>query len=415
MKSIKFFVVAIAILSSATSFGQVKLGIDVLRESNFDALRGKRVGLITNPTGVDSRLMSTVDILSSLSAQAAGVELVALYAPEHGVRGDIAAGVKVETMTDKSGATVYSLYSNNFKPKPEMLEEIDILVFDIQDIGSRSYTFISTLGLAMEAAAENGIEFMVLDRPNPLGGNKIEGGTVEDGFSSFVSKYPIPYIHSMTVGELAKVYNGEKMLKNGVQCKLKIVQMKGWSRDMKWEECGLSWVPTSPHIPQAKTAVYYPITGMAGELQTLNIGVGYTLPFELFGTEWITDAEALADRLNKNKIEGVVFRPIHFVPFYGSGKGKSLHGVQIHITDLDKAPLTLLMFYVFEALREQYPSQMLFEAAASGRINMFDKVMGSSRLRQIFVASGYRVSAIKEAWERSDDWFLPIAKRYYIY
>lgn len=403
------------ILLPTLCFGQVKLGVDVLQASGFEALQGKRVGLITNPTGVNGDMVSTIEILSSRSAKEAGVELVALFAPEHGVRGDVPAGLKVENVKDKSGATVFSLYGNGYKPKPEMLKDIDALVFDIQDIGSRSYTFISTLGLAMEAATENGIEFVVLDRPNPLGGRKIEGGTVESGFSSFVSKYPVPYIHSLTVGELARVYNGERMLKNGVQCKLTVVEMEGWSREMKWEDCGLQWVATSPHIPQAKTAVYYPVTGVAGELQIINIGVGYTLPFEIFATEWIADAEKLANRLNSNKIEGVTFRPIHFTPFYGSAKGKLIHGVQIHVTDLDKAPLTLLMFYVFEALREQYPNQPMIESASSDRLSMFDKVMGSSKLRQAFTASGYRVNAIKEAWQKSSAWFTPVAQKYYIY
>lgn len=412
MKRILF---VISMMLPFVVFGQVKLGVDVLVENDFGVLRGKRIGLITNPTGLSGDLVSTIDILSSSHAKEAGVELVSLFAPEHGVRGDVAAGIKVENVRDRSGAMVYSLYGNGYKPKSEMLKGLDALVFDIQDIGSRSYTFISTLGLAMEAAAENGLEFVVLDRPNPLGGKKIEGGPVEAGFSSFVSKYPVPYIHGLTVGELARVYNGERMLKGGVSCKLTVVKMDGWQRDMKWSDCGLEWVLTSPHIPQAKTAIYYPITGVVGELQVLNIGVGYTLPFELFAAEWIKDAEKLANRLNNNNISGVIFRPIHFSPYYGSGKGKLLHGVQVHVIDLDKAPLTLIMFYVLEALRELYPDQPLFEVATAERINMFDKVMGSSKMRQTFVAGGYKVDAIKDIWVNSSSWFRPIAQKYVLY
>ncbi len=259
MKSNLKYIIALTISLAffVTTQAQVKLGIDVLREDNFAQIAGKRVGLITNPTGVDSELRSTIDILSSPEAKAAGVSLTALFAPEHGVRGDVEAGVKVENVRDpRSGAMVYSLYGNGYKPKAEMLKDVDVLMFDIQDIGSRSYTFISTLGLAMEAAAENGKEFVVLDRPNPLGGEKIEGILVEPGFSSFVSKYPVPYIHGLTIGELARLYNGEKMLKGGVQCKLTVIPMEGWNRDMLWEDTALSWVATSPHIPQAKSSIY---------------------------------------------------------------------------------------------------------------------------------------------------------------
>lgn len=411
----KKIILLLLILSPTICFGQVKLGIEILRESGFEPIRNKRVGLITNPTGVDFNLRSTIDILTSPSAKRAGVQLVALFAPEHGVRGDVEAGVKVENVKDKSGATVYSLYGNGYKPKPEMLQGVDALIFDIQDIGSRSYTFISTLGLAMEAAAENGINFIVLDRPNPLGGNKIEGGTVENGFSSFVSKYPIPYIHSLTVGELACVYNGERMLKNGNQCNLMVIPMEGWTRNMGWADCKLEWVATSPHIPQAKTAIFYPITGIVGELSVLNIGIGYTLPFEIFGAQWIDNADELAQRLNDNQIEGVLFRPIHYNPFYGSTKGTLLHGVQVYVYDFEMAPVTLIMFYVLEALHEMYPNQPLFEAAASDRINMFDKVMGSSKLRTAFVGGGYKVSAIEQMWVDAPKWFVPIAKKYYIY
>ena len=411
-----FITLIILTLTFTQTFAQVKLGIDVLESNNFAELAGKRVGLITNPTGVNQNLRTTIDILASPEAKAAGVQLTALFAPEHGVRGDIEAGLKVENVIDKkTGAMIYSLYGNGFKPKSEMLQNVDALIFDIQDIGSRSYTFISTLGMAMESAAENNIEFIVLDRPNPLGGNKVEGGSVQEGFSSFVSKYPIPYLHGLTVGELAEVYNGERMLKNGVQCKLTVVKMEGWNRSMKWDDCGLEWVATSPHIPQAKTAIHYPITGMVGELSILNIGVGYTLPFETFAAEWITDAEKLAHKLNGYKVEGVIFRPVHYRPFYGSGKGKTLHGVQVHITDLDTVPLTLLMFYVLEALHELYPSQPLISGATQSRLNMFDKVMGSRVMREKFVASGYKTSSVRDLWEGSPSWFTGIRYKYMIY
>ena len=208
-----FLVVCLGCNSSkAQQETAVKTGIEVLAENNFELLKGKRVGLITNATGVNSSLVSTIDLID----QAEGVELAALYGPEHGVRGEYAAGDKVKTYVDeRTGVTVFSLYGETRKPNAEMLEGIDVLVYDIQDIGVRSYTYISTMGLAMEAAAEHDIEFVVLDRPNPLGGHKIEGNIVEDGYVSFVSQFPVPYIYGLTPGEIAKMINNEGWLAGG--------------------------------------------------------------------------------------------------------------------------------------------------------------------------------------------------------
>ena len=236
----------------------VKTGIDVLQSNGFKQLQGKKVGLVTNPSGVNSQLVSTVDIL----ANAPGVELVALYGPEHGVRGDIHAGDKVSDEVDpKTGIPVYSLYGKTRKPTPEMLKDVDAIVYDIQDNGCRSFTFISTLGLLMEAAAENGKEVIVLDRPNPLGGNKVEGNIVEPGYFSFVSQFEIPYLYGLTVGELAVMLNEEGMLKGEkgtndtiVKCNLTVVPMEGWSRDMVYTDTRLPWVLPSPHMPQAETS-----------------------------------------------------------------------------------------------------------------------------------------------------------------
>ena len=214
---------------------RIKTGIEVLKEQNFKCLEGKRVGLITNPTGVDNKLKSTIDILH----EAPNVNLVALYGPEHGVRGDVHAGDHVTDIKDPStGLPVYSLYGKTRKATPEMLKDIDVLVYDIQDIGCRSFTYISTMGLAMEAAAENGKEFIVLDRPNPVGGLKIEGNLTEDDCISFVSQFKIPYLYGLTCGELALLLNGEKMLKDGKQCKLQVVKMKCWKRKMDYTQTG---------------------------------------------------------------------------------------------------------------------------------------------------------------------------------
>jgi len=398
------------VLAGFAATSQVKTGIEVLRDMNFAPLEGRRVGLITNPTGVDSRLRSTIDIL----AQAENLELVALYGPEHGVRGDYPAGEYIENMLDpRTGVPMFSLYGRTRKPTPEMLQGVDVLVYDIQDIGSRSYTYISTLGLAMEAAAEAGINFVVLDRPNPLGGNKFEGPLVEKEFISFVSQFPITYVHGFTVGELAKFLNGEGLLANGIKVNLTVIQMEGWSREMSFEDTGLQWVMSSPHIPHAHSAYFYPVSGILGELYHINIGVGYTLPFQLFGAEWLLDADLLAERLNDLEIPGVIFRPIHYRPFYTDLQGKRLRGVQAHLMDLQKAPLSIIQFYVMQELFAMHPEFHFFEEAPT-RLRMFDQVCGTDRVRKAF-EKRFKVEDMLDIWNGEVGDFVKLAKEYFLY
>lgn len=402
------------LISLGAASANVRTGIEVLSSNGFAELQGKRVGLVTNATGVDSKLRSTIDILH----KAKGVTLVALFAPEHGVRGDVAAGEKVTDTKDHStGVTVHSLYGSSRKPKPEMLKDLDVIVFDIQDIGSRSYTFISTMGLVMEAAAENSKEMMILDRPNPLGGLRIEGSEAKAPFISFVSQFPIPYIHGMSVGELAKLLNNNGMLRGGIKCKLTVIPMQGWQRNMSWNETGLPWVPTSPHIPQSQSALFYPITGTIGELGGINIGVGYTMPFECMATEWIKDADKLASQLNALGLKGVSFRPIHYKPFYGSASGTQLHGVQIYLEqptapEPNATPITLIPFYVLQELATLYPDRRPIESSTNNA--MFDKVMGTDAVRKRFVSGGYCVAAIEGIWKPSAE-FLAARKAALIY
>ena len=401
---------AFLLISGTGHAGRVIPGIEVLANSDFGLLKGKRVGLITNPTGIDSHLQSTIDILH----RAGGFELKALFGPEHGVRGDHGAGDYVENFTDPAtGIPVYSIYGKTRKPTPEMLRNLDVLVYDIQDIGSRSYTYISTLGLAMEAAAENGIEFIVLDRPNPLGGIKTEGLITEPGFVSFVSQFPIPYLHGMTVGELARFLNGEGLLKNGIQCDLKVVPMKGWKRKMTFDRTGLPWVPTSPHIPHEYSPQFYPVSGILGELYVMSIGVGYTLPFQLFAAEWI-DAEKLAANLNGLRLPGIVFRPVHFTPYYSVAKGTMIHGVQVHITGYDRANLSLVQFCVMQECHKLWPEKNVFEMCEPSRLDMFDKVCGSDQIRKTFTQN-FRVDDIYGLWMDNVDHFRTKAKKYWLY
>ena len=391
-------------------FAQVLTGIDVLIQSNFSQLHGKRIGLLTNPTGVSADLISTIDIL----AKAENVTLVALFGPEHGVRGDVTAGGTVMNSSDPvTGLPVYSLYGKTRKPTAEMLKGIDALVYDIQDIGTRSYTYINTMALAMEAASENNIEFIVLDRPDPLSGTRVEGSVLDTAFRSFVGQYPIPYVYGMTCGELATLLNNEGWLTNGERCRLTVIPMEGWKRSMYWEDTGLQWVPTSPHIPNAATALFYPATGILGELQTVNIGVGYTMPFQLIGAEWI-DAQKFSDALNKEKIPGVWFRPIHYKPYYGEQQGKELHGIQIHLLDKARVNLTSIQMYVIAAIISMYPNHNPFSDASDSRCRMFDKVVGTDAVRNEFLG-GMPADSIVGHWNASIRTFLPLREKYLLY
>ena len=409
MKLFKYIIPIILLMLPITGASQnIKTGLEVLKASNFKILEGKRVGLITNPTGFDNNLKSTIDVLH----EAKNVKLVALFGPEHGVRGDVHAGDKVENMTDsKTGLPVFSLYGKTRKATPEMLKDIDVLVYDIQDIGSRSFTYISTMGLAMEAAAENNIEFIVLDRPNPLGGEKIEGNLTEDGFISFVSQFKIPYIYGLTCGELAVMLNEENML--GKKCKLSVVEMEGWKRCMTFDETGLQWVPSSPHIPQPISAIAYPISGILGELGYMSIGVGYTIPFQMFAAEWV-EAEKLAERLNSYKLPGLIFRPMHLKPFYAVGVGKNLQGVLVHVMNYKNAALSDVQFWVMQAVAELWPEKAVFANASEGRYRMFDQVSGSDQIRLRF-SKRHKFEDIKEYWYKDVESFRKLSQKYYLY
>lgn len=409
------FLLFFAALIPALVSAQVRPGIEVLRDSGFEGLQGRRVGLVTNPSGVDCDLRSTIDIL----AEAPGVNLVALYAPEHGVRGDIYAGGKVESgRDDHTGLPVHSLYGSTRQPTKEMLKGVDIMVYDIQDVGTRSYTFISTLGLVMRTCAEMGIPVMVLDRPNPLGGLKIEGPLVRDGFHSFVSQYKIPYVYGLTVGELAVLINEEGLNRgqNGrsepLKCKLTVIPMEGWTRDMLFEDTGLPWVLPSPNIPYPENAIGYPSAGLCGELYDyLNIGIGYTLPFGTFAEEWV-DADKLKAKLDSYNLPGVAWRTVHYKPISGRLNGKLIHGVQYYYTDYEAADITLTQFYVMQAVYELYGKNPF--TGAGDRLAMFNKVCGSDYVSVNFGRT-MKVSSIATYWTADVDAFRKLARKYQMY
>lgn len=413
MKKHIILFLAITLAATVSLSAQVMTGVEVLRDHHFSELQGKRVGLVTNPSGVDHNLTSTVDILYN----APGVKLVALYGPEHGVRGNAHAGDAVSDAVDaKTGVKMYSLYGKTHKPTPEMLKDIDVLVYDIQDIGCRSYTFYATMGMCMEACAENGKEFMVLDRPNPLGGNKVEGNVVEDGYFSMVSKYAIPYLYGLTPGELATYLNEEHV--TAKKAKLTVIPMQGWKRNMKFADTGLPWVAPSPQIPTPEHAAFYAVSGVVGELYAFNTGIGYTLPFQCFAAPYI-DADKLCDAMNALDLPGFRFRPINYKPFFKVGPEtdeamKEMHGVQTYITDLDKANLTLCQFYFMQVLHELYLAAKIFDANAKRGYGMFDKVMGTDQIRLRF-SKNYKVADIVDYFNKDADAFKAKSSKYYLY
>jgi uncharacterized protein YbbC (DUF1343 family) len=385
---------SVALFLSVGSFSdlllsQVKPGVEVLVAKHLDLIQGKRVGLITNPTGVTSDLTSTIDVLHGLPQ----VKLAALFGPEHGVRGDVFAGEKIGHSVDrKTGVPIYSLYAGGplSPPTPEMLKDIDVLIYDIQDIGSRAYTYIYTLALAMQGAAKAGIPVVVLDRPNPLGGNLIEGPVLDEKFKSAIGLYPIPYIYGLTVGELAKFFNEEF----GIGADLKVVPMEGWHRGMIFHDTGLPWVLTSPHVPHPETAFYLAATGCIGELQALSEGVGYTLPFELIGQTWI-EPDQLAAELNHRHLPGVRFRPLYFRPYYFAHKDQQLAGVQIHLQNPREFSPMRTQLHILAAVLALYPEQEIFNPQ---RIVSFDRAMGTDQIR-LALLRGEAPDAIMANWE----------------
>jgi len=390
---------------------KVQLGIEVLAKSNFEILKGKKVGLITNASGVDSQLNSTIDILNS----AKGFELVALFGPEHGIRGDVEGGDNISDYTDKTtGLPVYSLYGKNRKPPTDILDKIDILIYDIQDIGCRSYTFISSLGKVMEAAAENNKQVIVLDRPNPLGGNKVEGSIVEEGFFSFISQFPIPYVYGLTVGELANMINNEGMLENKLKCSLIVVKMEGWKRNFSFEDTGLNWVPTSPHVPHKDSPAFYVMSGIVGELRdVISIGVGYTLPFQTFAYKGVDGIE-LANRLNNLNLSGIIFMPISYKPYYAFAKGEQISGVETFITDFDKIELMKTQLYVLQELNLMYPNFKILDKSAANHLRAFDKAMGTDKIRIDF-SKNYSVADVEKYLDKDIEAFKLLSKKYYLY
>jgi uncharacterized protein YbbC (DUF1343 family) len=383
----------------------VQLGVETLLKEQIDLVKGKRVGLITNLTGVDGHLRATVDLLH----ENPDVQLTALFGPEHGIRGGVQGAVDNSTDT-KTMVPVFSLYGKTREPSEEMLKNVDVLVFDIQDIGSRSYTFISTMYVCMEAAAKFDKKFIVLDRPNPINGLVVDGNVLDMKFKSFIGIGPIAYVHGMTVGELALFFNTEM----NINCDLTVVQMKGWTRDMTWADTGLLWVPTSPHIPEPDSALYYPVTGIVGELPLINIGVGYTLPFKLIGAPWM-DGQKVAAYLNAQELPGVYFRPFYYRPYYFYFAKEDLSGVRIIITDHKTFQPAAIDYHIMAALVKFYPAEFdLNGEQAKPRHGMFDKANGTDKMRNE-LANGVSGKEIVNGYQKELSEFKKVRAKYLIY
>jgi len=413
MKSIRSFLLIsfciISCTSCSTEGRKVKVGLDVLLEKHVSRLKGKRIAIITNQTGTASTGEHIVDILSRYP----DVSISALFAPEHGIRGDLPDATKVAAYIDeRTGIRVGSLYGQHLKPTKQMLEDIDILLYDIQDAGARFYTFISTMGMTMEAAAEAGKQFIVLDRPNPVTGTIIEGPVIEKQYFSFVGKYPIPVRYAMTPGELALMIKGEQWMAGMDKLDLRVIPLEGWRREMWYDETGLPWIKPSPNIPFFSTAALYP--GMC-LVEALNVSEarGTMRPFEQFGAPWI-DGGKLAEIMNDYALPGIYFKPVTFTPVSIPGAaskpkyaGETVHGLEMVITDREQLRPVEVMVYLFVTLKQYYPDELVL------RSNL-ERLIGIKSFRSS-VNNARHPDAILKEWKTGIDTFKKIREKYLLY
>ncbi|MCP2241016.1 DUF1343 domain-containing protein [Thermoanaerobacterium thermosaccharolyticum] len=378
----------------------VNCGIDVI-EAYSNIFENKKIGLITNPTGVDRNLRSTIDILNER------FNLKALYSPEHGIRGDFQAGEKVGDYTDKlTGIKVFSLYGENKKPTKEMLQDIDIMAIDIQDVGSRYYTYLYTMAYAMEACKEYNKTFVVLDRPNPIGGNKVEGNILDTDFSSFVGLYSITQRYGLTIGELSILINKEF----NIGCDLQVVKLEGWKRDMYYSETELAWINPSPNMPTPNTAVLYNGTCLF-EGTNVSEGRGTTKPFEMIGAPWI-DGYKLSDKMNDMALDGVIFRPVYFVPTFSKYKNELCSGVQIHITNKKSVnAIEVGIKLLYEIIKMSGNNFEWLPPFKKGQKYFIDHLAGTDELRLM----KYSADELIRKWEKSSAEFTKIKEKYHIY
>ncbi|MDP9469079.1 MAG: DUF1343 domain-containing protein [Chloroflexota bacterium] len=362
-------------------------GLDVFLDEGLAELAGKRVGLITNQTGVDRSLRSTIDLLQ----RAEGIELVALFGPEHGVRGDAQAGAKVNGAVDqRTRLPAHSLYGETQTPTPAMLAGIDSLIFDIQDAGVRFYTYLSTMAYAQEAAAAAGLAFVVLDRPNPISGTRVEGNVLDPDFQSFVGAHPIPIRHGLTFGELARLFAAERGWPDPI-----VVPIRGWRRNQWFDETGLPFVLPSPNLPTLDALTLYPGTCLV-EGTNVSEGRGTTRPFELVGAPWL-DPFLLAEELDRRNLPGVAFRPTYFTPTFSKHANVSCGGVQIHILNRDATRPVQLGVHLLHVLRDLNRDAFTWREGREGRYAI-DLLLGSDHPRRALDGGG-GVAEVTAGWD----------------
>ncbi len=370
------------------TFAEVFPGIDVFLSGHTHLVKGSRVGLITNQTGKTLSGEATVDAM----LRHPDIQLVALFAPEHGIRGVRAAGEKVDNSVDEaSGLPVYSLYGGgDRRPSPIAMDQVDVLVYDIQDVGSRAYTYVWSLAEMMAFAGQQGKRVVVLDRPNPLGCETIDGPITESKWLSFIGLYPVPRVYGLTVGELAQFLNQE----HDLSCKLVVIPMVGYRRDLVWRDLGWVWTPPSPNIPSPESAVCFAATGTIGTLGTVHIGIGTSWPFQLVGAPWL-DSAAFARKLNSKQLPGVQFETKAFVPERGLFKGERVEAVFLNVTDPGRFWPATTETTVLEVLLSDYSTK--FEIP-KGRANGFDRATGTSTVREALY-QGKSANSIRSSWK----------------
>lgn len=384
---------------------RVEVGVEVLSHRSFEIIKNKRVGLVTNQTGVTENLRHIADVLYETPE----VKLTALFGPEHGIRGDAQNGLAIESYIDeRTDLPVYSLYGETKKPTMDMLSDIDALLFDIQDVGARYYTYVYTMSYAMEAASEAGVPFIVLDRPNPINGISVEGNILDPGFESFVGRYPIPVRHGMTVGELATLFNAEY----GIEADLKVIKMRNWLRDMWFDETGLIWVPPSPNTPTLDTATVYPGTCLL-EGTNVSEGRGTTKPFELAGAPWMECSELIAE-LRSRKLPGVLFRQAYFNPTFSKHSGQRCSGVQLHVTDRQIYKPFETGLHLVDSIRKLHQDSFEWTRPKSDSRYYFDTLAGTDNIRED-LCEGTSVREIIDGFKAELSEFMEIGKDYLLY
>ncbi|MBN2479263.1 MAG: DUF1343 domain-containing protein [Parachlamydiales bacterium] len=405
-----FFIFFIFLSSFLLAEPKIDLGVDVFfKEKRQGILKNKKIALIINQTSIDKNLKPTLDLFLENAKE---YEVIKLFSPEHGISGINYAGENVNNSKLKN-LKVFSLHGKTRRPTDEMLKDVDVIVYDIQEIGCRPYTYASTLYYVIEEAAKRKIKVIVLDRPNPINGIITDGPMLDEKFRSFLGYVNVPYCHGMTIGELAIFFNTEYK----INCKLEVIPMKNWKREMNFEDTGLTWIPTSPNIPEANTSVFCASTGILGELELVSIGIGYTLPFKIVGAPWI-NAEDFADNLNKQNLPGVKFFPFHFRPFYGAYKNQDCSGVKIVILDNQKYRPLAVQYLLIGILKSLYPEKIKekLDKQDPQKIRTFKLVNGNDQIYDFLKNEKYATwKMINHDEEKVKEFSKNIKKKYLLY